>query len=143
MDSTTTTTRRAAIARVTEEYHIARAQRAARAMAETIGFRTPMTSCVVTSVSELAANLFLHTARGGTIVLESTERNGQTGIEIVAEDCGPGIPDVEMAMREGFSTGGGMGCGLSGIKRMMDEMEIESTVGGGTRVVARKWLPCK
>ena len=142
-DTATTTVREPTIARVTEEHHIARARRVASVLAEAIGFHPLMTACVVTSVSELAANLFLHATRGGTIALVPTERNGETGIEVVAEDRGPGIPDVEMAMQEGFSTGDGMGCGLPGVRRLMDEMEIESTVGVGTRVVTRKWLPCR
>ena len=142
-DRTMTIAREPTIAQVTEEHHIARARRAARALAEAIGFHPLVTACVVTSVSELATNLFLHATRGGAITLVPIERNGETGIEVIAEDRGPGIPDVKLAMQEGFSTGDGMGCGLSGVRRLMDELEIESTVGVGTRVVARKWLPCK
>ena len=65
---------------------------------------------------------------------------GGTGLEVVAVDNGPGIPDVDQAMRDGFSTGKGLGAGLGGAKRLVDEFEIESTVGKGTRVAARKWL---
>ena len=94
---------------------------------------------VATSVSELANNLFFHAAGGGTITLSAVRRDGQRGIEVIAEDDGPGIPEVELAMQDGFSTNGGLGGGLPGAKRLMDEFEITSTVAGGTRIVARKW----
>ena len=64
---------------------------------------------------------------------------GMVGIEVVCKDDGPGIPDVKLAMQDGFTTNGGLGGGLPAVERLMDEFEIASTVGGGTRIAARKW----
>ena len=127
---------------VTEEHHVAQARQAAVALAEEIGFKRVLVYYVATSVSELANNLFFHTPRGGTITLAPLKREGEFGIEVIAEDDGPGIPDVELALQDGFSTGGGLGGGLPGVERLMDEFEIASTVGMGTRVVVRKWQVC-
>lgn len=131
------------IIRVTEEHHVAQAWRAAKTLAQAIGFERVVAYYVATSVSELANNLFLHTARGGAIILVALRREGEVGVEVVAEDDGPGIPDVELAMQDGFSTTGGLGGGLPGVERLMDEFKITSTVGVGTRVVARKWQLCR
>ena len=131
------------IIRVTEKHHVAQARQAARALAEAMGFERVATFSLATSVSELANNLFFHAARGGAITLVALRREGEVGVEVIAEDDGPGIPDVEQAMQDGFSTTGGLGSGLSGVRRLMDEFEIASTVGVGTRVVARKWQPCR
>ena len=128
---------------VTEEHHIAWARQAAAALAEEIGFKRVLVYHVATSVSELASNLFFHANQGGALTLTPLERENEIGIEVVAEDDGPGIPDVELALQDGFSTGGGLGGGLPGVKRLMDEFEIASTVGVGTRVAARKWQSCK
>lgn len=128
---------------VTEEYHIARARQAALALTETLGFERVMAFHVVTSVSELANNLFSHATRGGTISLVALGRNSKIGIEVVAEDDGPGITDVKLAMEDGFSPNGGLGGGLPGVERLMDEFEITSAIGVGTRIVARKWQQCR
>ena len=128
---------------VTEEHHIAKARLTARALAEAIGFERFATYDVATSVSELANNLFFHAACGGLITLVSITRNSEIGIEVIAEDYGPGIPDVNLALRDGFSTNRGLGGGLPGVERLMNDFEIASTVGVGTRVVARKWQFCK
>jgi len=138
-----TTTIKPVIIHVTEEYHIARARQMAVALAAEIGLRQVAVYYVATSVSELANNLFFHATRGGTITLVPLRQNGEIGLEVVAEDDGPGIPDVGLAMQDGFSTGGGLGSGLPGVERLMDEFEIRSTVGVGTHVVARKWQPCR
>lgn len=124
---------------VTQEWHVARAQRAATALARSVGLSQVAVYSLATSVSELANNLFFHTRVGGTITLRAVRQNGSVGVEIVAEDDGPGIADVDSAMRDGFTTNGGLGVGLPGIKRLMDEFEIESQVGAGTRVVAVIW----
>jgi len=129
----------AVIVSVNEEYHIARARQAALALTKTLGFKQAAAFHVATSVSELANNLFFHTTRGGTISLVALERNSKIGIEVIAEDDGPGITDVKLAIEDGFSTNGGLGGGLPGVERLMDEFEISSTVGVGTRIVTRKW----
>ena len=95
---------------------------------------------VATAASELANNLWMHAQRGGQIQLSMVRRDGSIGVELVAEDDGPGIADIGLALTEGYSTGGGMGCGLPGVQRLMDDFEIVSQAGHGTRVVARKWL---
>jgi len=95
---------------------------------------------VATAVSELANNLFFHTGDGGVIQIYSIESEGRHGIEIVAQDDGPGIACIDSAMVDGFSTNGGLGSGLGGVQRLMDEFEIESAHGAGTRIVARKWM---
>ena len=131
------------IIHVTKEYHVTQARQAAVILAREIGFSPTRVSCVATAVSELAGNLFLHASRGGAITLAAIEREGEIGIEAIAQDQGPGIPDVNRAMEDGFSTSGGLGEGLPGAERLMDEFEITSTVGVGTRIVARKWQPCR
>ena len=137
-----TTTIDPVIIHVTEERHVAQARQAAVALAEEIGFKRVLVYYVATSVSELANNLFFHAIRGGAITLTPLRREDEIGIEVVAEDDGPGIPDVELALQDGFTTNGGLGGGLPGVERLMDEFEIASTVGVGTRVVARKWQGC-
>jgi len=93
---------------------------------------------VSTAVSELATNICRY-GKMGTIHIKIIEGAKKRGIEIIARDDGPGIEDVEAAMREGFSTAKSLGIGLPGVKRMMDEFEIETAPGKGTRIVARKW----
>jgi len=128
---------------VTEEYHIAQAQRAAKSLARSLGLREVATYSITTAVSELANNLFFHAHCGGTITIAALRRNGRVGVEVVAVDEGPGIADVEAAMRDGFTTDGGLGGGLPGVERLMDELDITSVPGEGTRVLARKWHLCR
>ena len=98
------------------------------------------TAHVATAASELANNLWMHTRAGGEVRLAWLESAGRCGVELVACDDGPGIADIPLALTEGYSTGGGMGCGLPGVQRLMDDFDIDSRPGSGTRVVARKWL---
>lgn len=94
-----------------------------------------------TAVSELANNLVFHASRGGQI--EIVARPGLFGrhLEVTATDDGPGIADVNLAMQDGYSTAGTLGCGLPGTKRLADEFDIVSTIGVGTRVTCAIWLP--
>ncbi len=124
---------------VTKEHHVAQARLAAKALANGLGLSEVVVYSIATAVSELANNLFFHTSRGGTIRLSPVSHNGNVGLEITAEDEGPGIADVELAMRDGFTTNGGLGGGLPGVERLMEEFEITSALGAGTRVVARMW----
>jgi serine/threonine-protein kinase RsbT len=98
---------------------------------------------VATAASELANNLWMHTTQGGHIAVQLIQRHGlngpSLGVELCARDSGPGMADPARAMEEGFSTGGGLGCGLPGVQRLMDEFHMVSTLGQGTVVVARKW----
>ncbi len=128
---------------VIDEQHVAEARRMATALAGTASLGRVSAFCLATSVSELAHNLVRHATRGGTITIVALSRNGEIGIEVTAEDDGPGIPDVALAMQDGFSSIDSLGCGLPGVKRLMDDFEITSTVGTGTRIVARKWRSCR
>ncbi len=128
---------------VREECHVAQARLAAKSLANSLGLSEVAVYSIATAVSELANNLFFHTSRGGTISLSVVRHNGNVGLEIVAEDEGPGIVDVKLAMQDGFTTNGGLGGGLPGVERLMEEFEITSTVGVGTRVVARMGINAK
>ena len=94
----------------------------------------------MTAASELATNILKYAGRG-TITVRVIADVGRSGLEIVAEDRGPGIADVEAALRDHYSTSGTLGLGLPGVRRLMDEFEIDSAPGRGTRVRARKWRP--
>ena len=93
---------------------------------------------LVTAASELARNALDH-GKGGQMVIESLQNGVRSGLRIVFEDQGPGIPDVELALKDGFTSGSGMGLGLGGSKRLVNEFSIESQVGKGTRVMIARW----
>ena len=93
---------------------------------------------IVTAASELARNTLQH-GGGGTMIIQTAENGLYHGLRLTFEDKGPGIADLEQAMKDGFTTGGGMGLGLSGSKRLMSQFEIESKVGEGTRVTVTRW----
>jgi serine/threonine-protein kinase RsbT len=120
------------------EPDIALARRAVRDVATEIGFGVTETARIVTAASELGRNV--HKYAGSGVMRWRALNNGDAkGLELRFEDHGPGIADVKEALREGHSTGGGLGMGLPGAKRLMDEMEINSSVGKGTTVTVRKW----
>ena len=127
---------------VTAEWHVTRAQNAVRAVLEDRPFPTVCSAYIVTAVSELATNLFFHATHGGSITLSCRPHGDGHEVVVVSEDDGPGISDLDQALLDGFSTNGGLGGGLPGIKRLMDEFKIESRVGSGTRVSCRMWSPC-
>jgi len=131
------------VVKVTEEHHIVQALRTAREMACSLGMSQAAVYCIATAVSELANNLIFHAAEGGKITVSVVRENGRVGVEIVAEDNGPGIVDVKAALQDGFTTRGGLGGGLPGVKRLMDDFEIVSEIGRGTKVWARKWQRCR
>lgn len=124
---------------IASEADIVVARQAGRAMANELGFSLTDATLIATAISEVARNITTY-ARRGIVTCETIESNGARGLLVVAEDDGPGISDIDLAMQDGFSTGQGMGLGLPGAKRLMDEFEIESEPGEGTRVVMRKWL---
>lgn len=109
-----------------------------RALAAQMGLSGNDQVSVVIAVSEIAQNI-LRYAKHGKIVLKPVEQNQKQGIEVVAEDKGPGIADIDLVLQDGYSTGGGLGLGLSGAKRLMDEFEISTQVGEGTTITIRKW----
>ena len=92
----------------------------------------------MTAASELARNT-LQYGGGGTVRLESLQEGTRRGLRLVFEDRGPGIPNVELAMKDGYTTGTGLGLGLSGAKRLSNEFVIDSRVGEGTRVAIVRW----
>jgi serine/threonine-protein kinase RsbT len=120
------------------EGDIVAARRSIREAAAALGFGQTDIARIVTASSELARNVFRY-AGEGAMRWKGLEQPGRVGIEVVFADRGPGIPDIAMAMSEGYSTGGGMGMGLPGARRLMDEMEIQSAAGEGTVVTLRKW----
>lgn len=111
----------------------------ARDLAKDLGFGTIDQARIATAISELTRNIVLY-AGEGLVILRVVERGGKRGIEVVCEDEGPGIEDLSLVMQDGYSTSRGLGMGLPGAKRLMDDFEIESKIGQGTRVVVRKWL---
>ena len=117
---------------------IVTARRRGRILAEQSGFSSTEQVLITTAISELARNILLY-ARGGMIALKRVVNHERSGIMVVATDQGPGIPDVEKAMEPGYSTSSSLGLGLPGVKRLMDEMSIETTAGQGTTVIATKW----
>lgn len=125
---------------VTFETDVFKARRIGRQMAHSLGFDEFGASEIETAISELATNLVKHRAKNGEIILIPLHDEGGTGIEVRSEDKGRGIKDIAVAMKEGGSTSGTLGIGLSGVKRLMDEFSIESEIDKGTTVVARKWL---
>jgi serine/threonine-protein kinase RsbT len=117
---------------------IVTARRRGRLLAERSGFSTTDQVLITTAISELARNILLY-ARGGRIVLRQVVNHEIHGVTVIATDEGPGIPDVDRAMEPGYSTSSSLGLGLPGVKRLMDEMSIETQVGVGTTVTATKW----
>lgn len=113
-------------------------RRSVREAANRLGFGLTDVTRIVTAASELARNVY-HYAGAGAMRWRALDAGGRTGLELTFEDQGPGIPDVEQAMQEGYSTGNGLGLGLPGAKRLMDEMEIRSEPGQGTTVTVKKW----
>jgi serine/threonine-protein kinase RsbT len=124
---------------IRSEEDIVTARKVARRAAETLGFAITDVTRIVTSTSALARNIFLY-AGSGIMQWHRLSNNGTVGIELNFEDNGPGIADIKQAMEAGHSARSGLGGGLFGVQRLMDEMEINSQVGKGTIVTIRKWL---
>jgi serine/threonine-protein kinase RsbT len=120
------------------EEDVVRVRRAVREWSVAAGFRLVEQTKLVTAASEIARNA-LQYGGGGTLLLESLEENPRRGLRLVFEDEGPGIRDIELALKDGFTTGGGLGLGLGGARRLVHEFAIESTVGAGTRVTLTQW----
>ncbi|GIV88906.1 MAG: serine/threonine protein kinase [Chloroflexus sp.] len=110
----------------------------ARDMAKALGFGPIDQARIATAVSELARNIFLY-AGTGNVTVRNIEKGARKGIEIICEDQGPGIPNIDLVMQDGYSTSRGMGMGLPGAKRLMDEFDIKSQEGVGTTIICRKW----
>ena len=122
---------------IVSEPDIVVVRRRVRETASQIGLTLVDQTKVVTAASELARNTLIY-GGGGAVELESL--NGpRLGVRLTFSDNGPGIPDIELALRDGFTTGSGLGLGLGGTKRLVNEFEIESKAGQGTKVVITRW----
>ncbi|HAZ63731.1 MAG TPA: ATP-binding protein [Armatimonadetes bacterium] len=124
---------------IADELDIVRARQEGRALAKELGFGPVDLARIATAISELARNIYNY-ARPGEIALTRVEAKGKVGLEVVARDHGPGIRDIEEAMRDGYTTSGGLGAGLPGTRRLVDEFELVSNAADGTTVTFRKWL---
>lgn len=123
---------------VTSDADVVTARQKGREIAARAGFGTTDLTLVATAISEIARNI-VKFARRGELTIALVTDDGRTGVTIVARDSGPGIPDVDRALRDGYSTYRGLGLGLGGARRLMDEFEIVSEVGVGTTVTMTKW----
>ncbi len=124
---------------VRSEWSIVAARQAGRAVAKEIGFGSVDQARITTAISELARNIYLY-AKVGEICIEKVVDANKVGVKVSASDDGPGIKDLRRVMEDGYTTSGGLGAGLPGVKRLMDEFFIDSKEGEGTKIHAVKWL---
>jgi serine/threonine-protein kinase RsbT len=117
---------------------ITAARHQARALAHVAGFGLADLAIIATAITELGQNA-LRYAKAGDLEIEILHDQARPGIVIIASDSGPGIPDLELALRDGYSTSGSLGLGLPGVRRLMDEFAIASELGRGTTVTVKKW----
>ena len=114
------------------------ARQQGRTLASRLGFSNSNLTIIATAISEVTRNIVEY-AKEGEVRITLVENGTRRGVRIVAADRGPGIADISVVMRDGYSTGQGLGIGLPGSRRLMDDFEIESTVGKGTTVTMTKW----
>ncbi|PFG02778.1 anti-sigma regulatory factor [Bacillus sp. es.036] len=124
---------------VRNEWDIVTARQSGRNIAKELGFGTVDQARITTAISELARNIYLY-AGSGEVAIERVENGGKFGLKIEASDSGPGIKDIRKVMEDGFTTSGGLGAGLPGVKRLMDEFTIDSKENEGTVITSIKWL---
>jgi serine/threonine-protein kinase RsbT len=125
---------------VSRDADIVTARQLGRELAAKAGFAGSDLTLIATAISEVARNIISY-AQNGEILLGLADKDGRQGLLVVAQDHGPGIADIDEAMRDGFSTGKSLGLGLPGARRLMDDFEIVSEVGKGTTVTMHKWRP--
>ncbi len=128
--------------KITDEWDIVSARQLGRKISKEIGFGTVDQARITTAISELARNIFLYAGTGEICIMKVTEA-GKQGLQIEAKDKGPGILDIRKVMQDGYTTSGGLGAGLPGVKRLMDSFNIDSYTSGdekGTIIVATKWV---
>ena len=123
---------------IASDLDIVAARQLGRTMATQLGCSPTEAALIATAISELARNIVLY-AKDGEIGLTVANGGGKQGIVVVARDQGPGIADVSRAVTDGYSTSGGLGIGLSGVRRLVDEFEISSELGKGTTVTIKRW----
>jgi serine/threonine-protein kinase RsbT len=129
-----------ALIRVEHDTDIVAARMRGRLLAEQEGFTGVDLIVIATAISEIARNILSYATCGEVLLRRERRVDGRPGLLVIARDEGPGVGDVERAMEDGFSTGNGLGLGLPGARRLMDEFEIVSSEAG-TTVTMRKWLP--
>jgi len=115
-------------------------RQAVRSLAVKIGLNLVDQTKIITAASELARNTVVY-GGGGKVTVEEVTKGSRVGIRMTFEDAGPGIADIERALTDGYTSGGGLGLGLGGAKRLSDEFVIDSTPGVGTRVTIARWKP--
>lgn len=126
------------IININNEFDIVLARQKGREVSKELQFGGVDQARITTAISELARNIYLY-AGSGQITIEVLEDNGRRGIHISAADDGPGINDIRMVLQDGYSTSGGLGAGLPGVKRLMDSFDIDSMPGTGTKITITKW----
>ena len=124
--------------RITTDDDIVTARQEGRRLSSTLGFSSTDLTLIATAISEVARNIRLY-AEQGDVQLKLVRERDREGIVVVARDKGPGIKDVELAMQDGYSSGGSSGLGLPGARRLMDDFEIRSRPGKGVTVTMKKW----
>lgn len=124
---------------IKDEKDIVSARQRAREAAKNMNFSITDQTRIITAVSELSRNIYVY-ASTGSVIIDDASSDTKRGIMITFEDEGPGIPDIDKAMEEGFTTGKGMGLGLPGSKRLMDDFSITSQPDKGTKIIIKKWL---
>ena len=124
---------------IRSEHDILTARQRGRELAADVGFSGSDLTIVATAISEIARNIVEYAGRG-EIVFTLVRDGRSRGIVVVARDEGPGIPDVALAMQDGYSTGKSLGLGLPGARRLMDEFDVQSEAGRGTTVTMKKWI---
>jgi len=123
---------------VANDRDIVTARQEGRRVAAALNFSPSDLTVIAAAISEVARNIVTY-AGTGSITIQLVERAGRRGVTIVAQDDGPGIPDIVLALQDGYSTSGSLGLGLPGTRRLMDEFELRSNTGHGTTVTMRKW----
>jgi serine/threonine-protein kinase RsbT len=123
---------------ISSDKDVVLARQEGRLLALQLGFSISDATLIAMAISELSRNIVSY-AGTGTVTLEGIHGSSRVGVVIVAADAGPGIADVVQAMRDGFSSSGGLGLGLPGVRRLMDEFDISTDRGRGTTVTVKKW----
>lgn len=126
--------------RIQSQEDVVSVRQAVRRVTIESGFNLVDQTKIVTAASELARNTFIY-GGGGTVLLEVLVEPVRRGVRLIFEDHGPGIPDLQLALRDGYTTGNGMGLGLGGARRLSSEFDISSEPGQGTRVTFTRWKP--
>jgi serine/threonine-protein kinase RsbT len=124
---------------VREGVDVAMARQCTRELTRRLGWPASAVEALATAVSEVAHNIVAHAEAGEVLLDVVTNDRGLAGVVVVARDRGPGIPDVELAMQDGYSTAGGLGLGLPSARRLVDEFELVGGAGRGATVIMRKW----